>query len=50
VILHEEKNELKPAQYNLSQLQPFVGDDGVIPQERLSTGTRFALREWVAIK
>lgn len=38
---------LRQATYNITCLQSIMLPDGSVPTERLSTGCRFALREWL---
>ena len=38
---------LRQTMYSISQLQSTMRPDGTVPMERLSTGCRFALREWL---
>jgi hypothetical protein len=41
---------LKQTMYNITRLQSVMLPDGSVPSERLSTGCRFALREWLKNK
>ena len=38
----------KRVEYRINRLRSFLLPDGTVPKERLSTGCRFALREWLA--
>lgn len=46
----EVDQDLTPCEFQVSNLQSFQDAEGNYPEERLSTGTRFVLREWLTTR
>jgi len=47
-VLVSKEERLETVLFKVKQLQAIIDEKGKLPDERLSTGTRFALREWLS--